>query len=100
MYETWGQELADWEEVVERSELSLAGISRKFDIAYSNLVNWFHHGSVPTRKSKEKMEVVLQKLKETQRIPFHPSYGYATASQIDRLRASITQYEREQILQT
>lgn len=100
MTRIWREDtLHEWETVVERSELTLAGISSRFEMAYSNLVNWFHHRKVPSKKSEAKMESIIMKLRETRRIPFHPSFGCATTEQIAKLEGAISEYERKKILE-
>lgn len=99
MQETWGQKLAEWEDVVEACNLSFAGIGRRFEVAHTNLCNWFYRGVSPSKKSRVKMESIIMQLKKTKRIPFHPSYGYATPEQMEKLRSPLQEWERNKIME-
>lgn len=88
-----------WNRIIDACDLSVAGISRQYEIAYSSLKNWLEDKATPRAKSRKAMEEVLMKLEKRPRIPFHPSYGYATAEQIARLKESIPEYDRKKILE-
>lgn len=88
-----------WQKTVDDSSFTLGGIARLYDVAYKNLSNWFYHGVIPHKKSIEKMEIIMTDLKKRGgRIPYHPSYGYATTEQIEKLKKSITPTERSIIM--
>lgn len=97
--ETWGATLSAWEEIYENCELSFAGISRRYDIAYASVKGWLTGEVIPREKNIKKMEPIMEQLSKTKRIPCHPSYGYATPEQIERLKKPIAQWERDNIME-
>lgn len=87
-----------WSETIYESNLTTSGVERAFGFAAGQMRRWILGTVNPRAKTKQRIEEVMVKLKNTKRIPWHPSFGYATPEQIERLTHSIPQYEREMIL--
>lgn len=85
-------------DVFNQCDLTEAGIERQYGIPASNLRRWLWYSVTPSKKYEQQIEEVFMRLESRKRIPYHPSWGYATKEQIDRLKESISPMEREAIL--
>lgn len=87
----------DFKTAIDESAYTVAGASRAFEIPYANLNNWYK--GKPTRKcNKPILEKLMFELSKKKRIERHPSYGYATPEQIEKLKGYVTEIERESIM--
>lgn len=77
--------------------LLLPGHRVFFDVAYPNILNWYK-GKNPRGKNTETLEKIMFELSKKKRIERHPSFGYATPEQIEKLRSYVTELERESIM--
>lgn len=56
--------LERWKETVEQSCFTLPGISRTYNVGYTNLKNWFYDAVTPNKKSIERMEKIMTDLQK------------------------------------
>lgn len=91
-------DLDRWESTIDAGNLTIEGIGRAYDISANSLHKWLAGERKPRATSVKKMEEILNDLQKTKRIPYHPSFGYATSEQIARLKESISEMEREKIM--
>lgn len=87
----------DFKNVVDGSAYTVAGVSRIFDIPYANLNNWYK-GKPIRKRNIPILEKLMFELGKKKRIERHPSYGYATPEQIEKLKGYVTEMERESIM--
>lgn len=90
--------LQKWNEVVDESIFTAAGIERAYDFCAGQVSRWLRGIVRPSKKSIERMEAVIVSINSKKRIPWHPSFGYATPEQIERLKKSIHPLERDAIM--
>lgn len=74
-----------WNNDIENSAYTIGGFIKEFEIPYSTLRSWLRGESTPRQKNLEKMEKAMKKVYSVQKIQRHPSYGYATPEQIEKL---------------
>lgn len=66
----------------------------------SSMYRWLSLESKPSPKSEKFIEELIMKInQDPKRIPFHPSWGYATQEQIERLKQPIHEAERARIME-
>lgn len=90
---------ADWRKIVDGSAYTPTAIMAQYNINESNFYGWLALRSSPREAAKERMIDVMKALMSGEkRIQKHPSYGYATPEQIEKLNKLGICPEREQIL--
>lgn len=88
-----------WKQTYEASEWSLEAISAKFGPTVRQLKGWLYNGVQPQKTNLEIMEKIMARIgKDTKKIPYHPSYGYATPEQIEKLNSLKLGDERNYLL--
>lgn len=87
-----------WNAVIHQSALTPAGVERAFDLPMYQLGRWLDGRVKPSKKSIDKMEPIMQKLRDNPRIPYSPIWGYAKPEQIERLKQPIPPHERDAIM--
>ncbi len=90
--------ISRWQQNIHDCAYSLEGIERAFGLRATQLRAWLFKGVIPNKKSREKVEGIMMHIKQTKRIPYHPSFGYATPAQIERLKQNIQPDERARIM--
>lgn len=70
---------------VNESCFTVRGVAEHYEVPKSTVYNWTK-GATPNEKNKEKAESIMEDLYKKKRIQRHPSYGYATEEQIERLK--------------
>lgn len=87
-----------WPYIYENCALSIQAISDDFNIDERNLRDWIRSVRVPRAKNFERMVEIMGKLIEDKKLEYHPSYGYATEQQIEKLKTLGHCPERDAIL--
>lgn len=67
-----------WQTAIDESAYTVTGFVKESKIPYSTLRSWLRGESTPRQKNLEKMESAMKKVYGEKKIPWHPSYGYAT----------------------
>lgn len=75
-----------WEKAYEECGYTYRGIARISGIDAHSVSEYIRCLRVPRKKNLEKMEKAMQRAVNLKRIPFHPSYGFATEEQIHKLK--------------
>lgn len=91
---------SQWKDMIEESAYTVSAFAEHFNFSYQTLGKWLRCDVSPRHKNVQKMEEALKKAKEIGRIPWHPSYGYATEAQISRLKEIGLCPEYHQIMKT
>lgn len=75
-----------WFERYEACGYTYAGISRISKMDAGQISAYIRCIKIPRQKNLEKMEKIMLGAEKLKRIPFHPSYGFATEEQIHKLK--------------
>lgn len=77
----------DWAKIIEESAYSVEGFAAMNGFKLATVRTWLRKKkpSKPRGEFRTKMVAALSKAIELKRTPKHPSFGYATQSQIDEL---------------
>jgi len=89
--------LDELKSIAQGCALTVGGIERTYEFSPQQVRNWLNGKVRPNAKNKLKLDGVFKMLKEKPRIPYHPSWGYATPEQIEK-KQQITPIERERIM--
>lgn len=79
-----GQE--QWGEIVEQSELGYPGVAKEYGVSYGLLRKYVRGMVVPRKRNYEKMEAIMSDLMKRPAMIKHPSFGYATPDEIEKLK--------------
>lgn len=77
----------EWKNIVDDSKYTLSAVSEYTGIADGLLRKYLTLEVTPRKKNKQKVLGIMPTLSKEKRIPFHPSYGYATPEQIKKLES-------------
>lgn len=75
-----------WFERYEACGYTYQGISRISKMDAGQISAYIQRKKIPRQKNLEKMEKIMLGAEKLKRIPFHPSYGFATEEQIHKLK--------------
>ncbi len=75
---------SDWRKIVEESNQRPCDIIAQQNWKEGTFYSWLRCENTP--RNKEKVVEVMTKLGQTKKLPYHPSYGYATPEQIEELQ--------------
>lgn len=75
----------NWQAAIDDSAYTVGGFVKVSGIPYSTMRGWLLGETTPRQKNLEKMEEAMKKVYGDKKIPWHPSYGYATSPQIEKL---------------
>ena len=87
-----------WQKAIDESAYTVTGFIKESKIPYSTLRSWLRGESTPRQKNLEKMENAMKKVYDEKKIPWHPSYGYATPPQVEKLQSLGLGPERDYLL--
>lgn len=76
----------DWDKVYLESAYTIRALSEVSDVDECSVRKYLTCDRIPRGKNLKKMETAMFKIQKKPRLQFHPSYGYATPEQIDRLK--------------
>lgn len=82
---------------IEQSDLTITGVSEEFGVPKSTLYAWVDKGVTPRGDNLEKKEKIMDYTKKNKRIEKHPSFGYATPEEIEKLKTA-GKHERDKIM--
>lgn len=81
------------------SEWSMEALCRDFDIPPKRLSGWLINGVEPRKENAPTLEKIMKRIgRDTKKIPYHPSFGYATPPQIEKLNSLGLGPERDYLL--
>lgn len=75
----------DYKTILENSAYRLCDIEREFGISSSQMCGYIYRDVKPT-KNKKIIEEIMEKIANSPRLIKHPSYGYATQEEIEKLK--------------
>lgn len=78
---------SEWIKIVDESAYTHKAAAEEARISYGLFRKYLLCEVVPRSRNKEKVFQAMAKIKNEKRIPFHPSYGYATEEQIEKLKS-------------
>lgn len=88
----------DWQQIVEDCALSVNAICEDFEFKRQTFIKWIWGDQVPRKQNRERLIDAMRKLTETKKLPWHPSYGYATPEQIEKLNIMGLGPDRDRVL--
>lgn len=91
-----GQET--WKSTIEESPYSIEAFCKAFELNYHTVLKWLNGKSKPREKNLTKMEEAMKTINGKKRLDKHPSWGYATPEQVERIKNLGLCPERDQIL--
>ena len=84
--------------IMDESAYTDKAISELFPISYSTIKSWRLGRSMPRQSTIEKLEEAIEIMKKEKKIKYHPSHGYATEEQIEKLKTLGMSPDRDLIL--
>jgi hypothetical protein len=88
----------EWQTIADESRYTLQAISKQTGVAWGSLKKYLCCETVPREKNRQRVNMAMNRLKEEKKIPFHPSYGYATPEQVKKLEAMGFSPERDLLM--
>ena len=88
----------DWENIVDECALSINAICEDFKFYRQSFVKWLSCDRMPREKNRVRVIAAMHKIRDEKKIPWHPSFGYATTEQIEKLNRIGLCPERDYIL--
>lgn len=76
----------DWRKIVDESAYTPSAIISKYNFNESSFYSWLRYDTTPRPENRNKMVNAMKAAMKEKRLPYHPSYGYATPEQIERLQ--------------
>jgi hypothetical protein len=76
----------DWNAIFEQSGYRIASLAEIAKIDEGSFRKYLHCDRIPREANRKKMEHAMKLASELPRLKYHPSYGYATPEQIERLK--------------
>lgn len=78
-----------WRGIIEESRYTITAIVEAHELKERTVSGWLQKKDPirPTKKNFAKFEGIMKKISKEPKIPFHPSYGYATPEQIEKLNS-------------
>lgn len=77
---------SNWRKIVNESRFRVKEIIDLYGFHDSCFFSWLRCATSPNKTNREKMVKAMTHANNEKRLPYHPSYGYATPEQIHRLR--------------
>ncbi|MBE0468116.1 MAG: hypothetical protein IBX55_01235 [Methyloprofundus sp.] len=90
----------EWRKAIESSAYSVRAISQKFSISSSTIARWMSSEDVKVRDPEKAKEILSEIKAGPKRMPYHPSYGYATPDQVDALATLNIGPNRNEVMRT
>lgn len=87
----------DWKNIVEDSDWTIPDISKVHGVSYGQLLSYLYVTTVP-KKNMPKMLKIMGEIMKSPRMKKHPSYGYATEDEIEKLKTLGIFPERSMII--
>lgn len=88
---------SQWRRIVSESCYTFPVAALATGIHYDQFMKYLNEKIQPRRKNRETMEEFMAYFNEKKKIPFHPSYGYATPEQIEKLNSLPDGYELQHL---
>ncbi len=92
------EEQSDWAAIVCQSRFDTAGIARRYNINAGTLSLYIRLLVKPREKTKQKVIEIMKDLINKPKAPFHPSYGYATPEEIEKIKSMGVGPDRDYLL--
>ena len=87
----------NYKEILENSAYRLCDIEKQFGVPSSQMCGYIYRGVEP-KKNKEKVEKIMNEISNSPRLVKHPSFGYATEDEIEKLKTMGLGPDRDLIL--
>lgn len=75
-----------WRKIINESAFTPSALIQRFNFNESSFYSWLRCDSSPKEENRNKMVNAMKAAMKEKRLPWHPSYGYATPEQIRRLQ--------------
>ncbi len=89
--------MINYRQILEDSAYRFCDIEREFGIPTSQMCGYIYRGVEP-KKNKQKIEEIMSKISKQPKLVKHPSYGYATEDEIEKLKTLGICPERSMII--